>query len=102
MSANHTGIRPGPDDVYLPQLFQRAGYVTGQIGKLEWGFATTGALSEDGAAYTQIVSNGSWCEDTSLKSAVFSPVEARYIRLEAVSGGSGQTSCAELNIGYWS
>ncbi len=38
---NHTGIQAGEDDVFLPQLFQQAGYVTGQVGKLEWGFATT-------------------------------------------------------------
>jgi cerebroside-sulfatase len=28
-------------DLYLPQVFQRAGYVTAQIGKLEWGFTAT-------------------------------------------------------------
>lgn len=38
---NNTGIQAGPDDVFLPQLFKRAGYVTGQVGKLEWGFATS-------------------------------------------------------------
>ncbi|HMR84249.1 MAG TPA: sulfatase-like hydrolase/transferase, partial [Niabella sp.] len=30
-----------PDVQYLPQIFKQAGYVTGQIGKLEYGFATT-------------------------------------------------------------
>ena len=38
---NKTGIQAGPDDVFLPQIFKRAGYATGEIGKLEWGFATT-------------------------------------------------------------
>lgn len=28
-------------DYYLPQVFQQAGYVTGQIGKLEYGWAAT-------------------------------------------------------------
>lgn len=28
-------------DLYLPQVFKQAGYVTAQIGKLEWGFTTT-------------------------------------------------------------
>ena len=29
------------DDIFLPQVFKQAGYVTGQYGKLDWGFATT-------------------------------------------------------------
>ena len=37
-----TGLQAGPDDVFLAQIAEEAGYVTGQIGKLEWGFATTG------------------------------------------------------------
>ena len=28
-------------DLYLPQVFKHAGYVTAQIGKLEWGFTAT-------------------------------------------------------------
>lgn len=34
------GIIP-EEEVFLPQLLQKAGYYTAQIGKLEWGFATT-------------------------------------------------------------
>ena len=37
-----TGLQAGPDDVFLAQIAEHAGYTTGQIGKLEWGFATTG------------------------------------------------------------
>ena len=37
-----TGLQAGSNDVFLPQIAEHAGYVTGQIGKLEWGFATTG------------------------------------------------------------
>ncbi len=38
----HTvSLNPGPDEVFLPQIPREAGYVTAQIGKLEWGFATT-------------------------------------------------------------
>lgn len=37
-----TGLQAGPDDVFLAQIAVHAGYTTGQIGKLEWGFATTG------------------------------------------------------------
>ena len=36
-----TGLQAGPDDVFLAEIAEQAGYVTGQIGKLEWGFATT-------------------------------------------------------------
>ncbi len=36
-----TGIQARPDDVFLAEVLRGAGYVTGQIGKLEWGFATT-------------------------------------------------------------
>lgn len=39
---NNTGIRPRAGDTFLATVAKRAGYVTGQIGKLEWGFATTG------------------------------------------------------------
>lgn len=28
-------------DLLLPQVFKQAGYVTGQVGKLDWGFAAT-------------------------------------------------------------
>ena len=37
-----TGLQAKPDEVFLAQIAQEAGYVTGQIGKLEWGFDTTG------------------------------------------------------------
>lgn len=36
-------------DLYLPQVFRNAGYVTGQFGKLDWGFmATRKQLKEHG------------------------------------------------------
>jgi arylsulfatase A-like enzyme len=38
---NNTGFQSRPDEVYLADLARRAGCVTGQIGKLEWGFVTT-------------------------------------------------------------
>ena len=31
------------NEIFLPQMFKQAGYVTGEIGKLEWGFSTTHA-----------------------------------------------------------
>lgn len=36
-----TGLQAEPNDVFLAQVAEAAGYTTGQIGKLEWGFATT-------------------------------------------------------------
>ena len=39
---HNTGIEHRSEDIFLPMVFKQAGYVTGQIGKLEWGFATTG------------------------------------------------------------
>ena len=36
-----TGLQAKPNDVFLAQVAAAAGYTTGQIGKLEWGFATT-------------------------------------------------------------
>ena len=35
-------FKPTPEDeIFLAQLFQNAGYITGQVGKLDWGFSTT-------------------------------------------------------------
>ncbi len=31
-------VKPSPGEVFLPQLLRKAGYVTGQFGKLDWGF----------------------------------------------------------------
>ncbi|MGF1448574.1 MAG: sulfatase-like hydrolase/transferase [Opitutales bacterium] len=36
-------LQPGPGTVFLADVARAAGYVTGQIGKLEWGFATSDA-----------------------------------------------------------
>ena len=36
-----TGLQAKPNEIFLAQIAQKAGYVTGQIGKLEWGFDTT-------------------------------------------------------------
>ena len=42
-------VEPPAGDLFLPQVFQRAGYVTGQYGKLDWGFSATRAqLREHG------------------------------------------------------
>ena len=42
----------GKGDYYLPQVFKQAGYVTAEIGKLEWGFtATRKQMKEHGWDY---------------------------------------------------
>lgn len=38
---NNTSFDERDDEVFLPTIAKQAGYVTGQVGKLEWGFATT-------------------------------------------------------------
>lgn len=38
---NEKDILLSENDLYLPQVFQKAGYRTAQIGKLEWGFTAT-------------------------------------------------------------
>lgn len=49
---HNTGIRPRDGQRFLAHMAREAGYVTGQIGKLEWGFSTTGPeLIEHGWDY---------------------------------------------------
>lgn len=38
---NNTGIRPRDNQTFLPTVAKKAGLVTGQVGKLEWGFSTS-------------------------------------------------------------
>ena len=38
---NNTSFNERPDEVFLADVARRAGLVTGEIGKLEWGFSTT-------------------------------------------------------------
>lgn len=40
-AAVNAAIGEEPDVQYLPQVFKQAGYITGQVGKLDYGFATT-------------------------------------------------------------
>jgi arylsulfatase A-like enzyme len=37
---------PPAHEVFLPQVFKKAGYVTGEVGKLEWGFSSSIAQME--------------------------------------------------------
>ena len=39
-AAQASPIKPSPGEVFLPELLKKAGYVTAQFGKLDWGFNT--------------------------------------------------------------
>lgn len=45
LDANDVILEKG--DYYLPQVFKQAGYVTAEIGKLEWGFTVTRKQMEE-------------------------------------------------------
>lgn len=44
---NERAIKLPENDLYLPQVFKQAGYVTGQVGKLGWGFTSTRQQMKD-------------------------------------------------------
>jgi alpha-galactosidase len=71
-------------------------------GRLDGG--TTGNItgftvevSLDGVNYTAEAS-GTWADNSSIKSAAFSPATARYLRLTATSGDNGYASAAEVGV----
>lgn len=49
----NNNLKPIPEEeVYLAEVFQKSGYITGEIGKLEWGFsATDKQMKRDGWDY---------------------------------------------------
>jgi alpha-galactosidase len=73
--------------VYQPRLDQAGG--TGTIT----GYTIT--VSTDGTSW-QNVATGSWAPDSSVKSASFSPLTARYVQITITSGLSGYASAAEF------
>jgi len=54
-------------------------------------------LSSDGVNYIP-AGSGTWADDSSIKSAAFSPATARYLRLTATSGDAGYASAAEVGV----
>jgi alpha-galactosidase len=54
-------------------------------------------VSSDGIAYT-LVASGNWARDSSIKSAAFSALTARYLRLTATSAVNGYASAAEVAV----
>jgi alpha-galactosidase len=54
-------------------------------------------VSTDGIAYT-LVATGNWARDNSIKSAGFTALTARYLRLTATSAVNGYASAAEVAV----
>ena len=54
-------------------------------------------VSLNGVNYTAAAS-GTWADNSSIKSAAFSPATARYLRLTATSGDNGYASAAEVAV----
>jgi alpha-L-fucosidase len=55
-------------------------------------------VSTDGAAFTEATA-GTWTADGKLKTAVFSPVAARYVRFEARGAMGGSAIATDITIG---
>lgn len=63
-------------------------------------FANPRYISTDGTTF-KTVAFGTWIDQTTLSTTVFTPTTARYVKLQALSeaGNRGSwTSCAELNV----
>jgi putative alpha-1,2-mannosidase len=56
-------------------------------------------VSTDGQTFTEVAS-GTWSSAPSAKSAAWTPVPARYLRLEATSGYNGFVNADEINVAY--
>jgi len=55
-------------------------------------------VSMDGVNFGSPVSTGTWALDATEKTAAFTAVSARFVRLEATAGSGGWASAAEINI----
>jgi alpha-galactosidase len=56
------------------------------------------ATSQDGVSFTQAAPDGTWGQDSSLKSVALKAVTARYVRLTATSAVNGYASAAEIAV----
>jgi uncharacterized protein YdbL (DUF1318 family) len=54
-------------------------------------------VSSDGITYA-LVATGNWARDSSIKSAGFTPITARYLQLTATSAVNGYASAAEVAV----
>jgi alpha-L-fucosidase len=85
---------------YMP----RQDHVT--VGTVTSAYVTTGDIttyniyaSTDGTAFTKI-SSGTWAVDGNIKRVTFTPVTARYIRLEATAAsGADYAVVSEIDVG---
>ncbi|MEK0314598.1 chitobiase/beta-hexosaminidase C-terminal domain-containing protein [Cohnella sp. 56] len=57
-------------------------------------------VSSDGVNFTKVVSNGTWANDETEKSATFAATSASYVRLEALTSAAVNACIAELNVDY--
>lgn len=55
-------------------------------------------VSTNGSTFTKVVDLGTWSSDSSRKTANFTPVSARYVRLEAITGHGGWANAAEVTL----
>lgn len=53
--------------------------------------------SLDGVSY-DLQATGNWTNDTALKDLHFDPVQARYVKLQAIDAANGSPAIAELNV----
>ena len=55
-------------------------------------------VSTNGSTFTKVVDLGTWSSDSSRKTANFTPVSARYVRLEAITGHGGWANASEITL----
>jgi len=73
-------------------------YLPRQDGnKNGWISEYTVSTSVDGSSFTN-VATGQWVEDASEKSALFTPISARYVKLTAYQAVGGFASAAEVHV----
>ena len=81
--------------VYLPQY----SLASGGAGVAAGGITSYGILvSGDGVTFTQATA-GTWAADGKMKTVVFGPVAARYVRLEARAAMGGSAVATDLTVG---
>jgi alpha-L-fucosidase len=80
---------------YLPQYALTPGGSGVPDGNITtWGIL----LSTDGTTFTE-VANGTWAADGKLKTAIFAPSAARYLRLEARAAMGTSAVATDLTVG---